>query len=385
MENTHGFTIDGKNPYEWSRTTPDQTERDAYRMLISHKGKIDNAIADGRSGEDVTEILKHWKSEKDIQFGGGQGNTYTVAIKPDADQFLDWDKPLSEQSPKVQEALKNVRGKDPEMTKHAINQKYGVGAYLYSALAGQWDISNDSGKSASAALLKAGIRGIRFLDQGSRQQGDPFRYEFDDRNQAEANEKLLKDSGKFTTKIEREGDKWVLSGQPNPTHNYVIFDHNDIDITHRNGEPVGAGKPQHGVAYMPDTELKGALKSEWDKYADTGEYTFDDLVGGIDAALSESRDSNPDLENAIEKYREEKEYDRKLAGRGDMDQAEREFEEALIKIIDAKFMPEPTTTNPATRPRTPTGAAMALSSSAERRRRVQEAARARQQARQAVR
>ena len=79
-------------------------------------------------------------------------------------KMLDWDKPLSEQSPEVQEALRKAWLAHPDthgaQTGAQIYQKTGV------------TLRGEEGTTAAAkALKKAGIPGIRYLDGGSRGKG----------------------------------------------------------------------------------------------------------------------------------------------------------------------------------------------------------------------
>jgi hypothetical protein len=92
--------------------------------------------------------------------------------------LLDWDKPFSEQSPKVQAALKAVQSDNP-LWNDTISGKNGkpVGGAIYKTLTATWPDSEfardgiDPKKKASEALLAAGIPGIRYLDGGSRGAG----------------------------------------------------------------------------------------------------------------------------------------------------------------------------------------------------------------------
>ena len=82
-------------------------------------------------------------------------------------KFLDWDKKFSEQTPEVKEAIKKYWDE---------NKVYGdpsklSGAGIYDSIVAH--VYGDAGRSgaqqvASSELEKAGIRGIRYLDQGSR-------------------------------------------------------------------------------------------------------------------------------------------------------------------------------------------------------------------------
>jgi hypothetical protein len=99
------------------------------------------------------------------------GSIYTVDI-PDAmvDKMLDWNKPLSEQPKNVQEALNKL----PQDIKDYI----GIGKY--DDLKAGVDILNPLGgligdAKASELLRQVGIPGVRYLDQGSRADGQGTR------------------------------------------------------------------------------------------------------------------------------------------------------------------------------------------------------------------
>jgi hypothetical protein len=147
--------------------------------------------------------------------GQERGNLYTVELLPDEADFLDWDKPLSEQSDKVKAALASLpespgdiqqaidlltprialEGRQAGLAQKQIDQlkvrlgnvNAGSGAQFYNRLG--------EAVAASEMLAKAGIPGIRYLDAGSRGAGDG-------------------------------------------TRNFVIFDENLVRILEENGRPV---------------------------------------------------------------------------------------------------------------------------------------------------
>jgi hypothetical protein len=121
------------------------------------------------------------------------GVLYQVAINADKEHFLDWDKPLREQSDHVKAALKTL-GYDPE----AYTLPDGSLAPRLGGPKGIDVIKGDMGKNpaeTSKALADAGIPGIKYLDGGSRSAGDG-------------------------------------------TNNFVVFNDKHLEITHKNGEPV---------------------------------------------------------------------------------------------------------------------------------------------------
>lgn len=84
------------------------------------------------------------------------GHMYEVRINADPNDFLDWDKPLSQQSEKVQAAFRDVDQFPDIPGKLAYYRKAGL--KLQSP-------------ETSQTLREAGIPGIRYLDQMSRGEG----------------------------------------------------------------------------------------------------------------------------------------------------------------------------------------------------------------------
>lgn len=119
------------------------------------------------------------------------GNLYTVELLPDAGDFLDWDKPLSEQSEKVKAAVSQIIAKAAKSFP-ALKQSDPTGAGAYTAYSNH---RGGNAKAVSEELASLGIPGIRYLDGNSRDGG---------------------------------------SG----TSNYVIFDESLVKILEENGKPV---------------------------------------------------------------------------------------------------------------------------------------------------
>ena len=93
-------------------------------------------------------------------------NLYKVDIPDTAiNKMLDWDKPLRQQPESVRKALQSLIG-----TKNITNETSGemILRRLADTPSG-W--SNESMAATSESLRKAGIPGIKYLDQGSRQAG----------------------------------------------------------------------------------------------------------------------------------------------------------------------------------------------------------------------
>ena len=94
------------------------------------------------------------------------GRMYEVNIKANPDDFLDWDKPIYEQSDKVKGALAPIL---PDVTMGDLLAGHGFMRGLTSVLKRENEAINPS--LATQRLRDAGIPGIRYLDQGSRSAG----------------------------------------------------------------------------------------------------------------------------------------------------------------------------------------------------------------------
>lgn len=96
-----------------------------------------------------------------------KGAMYQVNIAADPEHFLDWDKPLSEQSPKVQEQLEPIiRRLEQEDQSAGIDRQPRTWNFqqLYNTMG--------SRPESTGQLRQAGIPGIKYLDQGSRSSGE---------------------------------------------------------------------------------------------------------------------------------------------------------------------------------------------------------------------
>lgn len=134
-----------------------------------------------------------WLSEnRDAIKVGSKGRLYQVELAPHEDEYLLWDKPLSEQSEKVKDRLISGLGRlsvsqtamGKEILKNVIARKSSEGYSIYKIL----EKIFGSDRAASEYLHSLGIRGIKYLDGTSRGKGEGH-------------------------------------------HNYVIFDESDVSIT----------------------------------------------------------------------------------------------------------------------------------------------------------
>ena len=134
------------------------------------------------------------------------GNLYTVELLSDEEDFLDWDKPLSEQSEKVKAAIRTIweeQGAKSDPTAKSGGSSFGN--YYVSLTGKNGDKALFTAKQLSERFASLGIPGIRYLDGSSRAAG--------------------------------EG-----------TSNYVIFDESLVKILEENGQKVDAGNMAFSIS-----------------------------------------------------------------------------------------------------------------------------------------
>jgi len=250
--------------------------QDALSLITDYKGDFDAAVQANRDmwhdpssvyAHQVNSILEHWRAH-----GVGEtpptGRMYEVNIGADPGHFLDWDKPLSEQSQHVQDALGQLNipnASRPDVTgQSAYFHVQGEGLLERDMIAKMLRDKTASGDTrefpdlqarlmelqhpqaaAAGALQRAGIPGIRYLDAGSRQAGDDL---------ASWQRTLAEMQARGASEYEQGLPKFHISRlQDQVSHNYVVFDDAMIDIIRKYGlaglmaggaAGAGAAQPQ---------------------------------------------------------------------------------------------------------------------------------------------
>jgi predicted GNAT family acetyltransferase len=194
------------------------------------------------------------------------GNLYKVDI-PDKDipNMLDWDKPISQQSNLVQNVAKELLVKIKKISPNAdLSNMNGQQLYkLYQQYRGNYP------DFASEGMNELGIKGIRYLDEGSRDvpkysgdiayihAGNDFKkhnYTLDDAlsgmKQAykNANVKELKDALNE-----------VYGIKPKQTSNFVVFDPKEVKILEKNNKPT---RKEVIEQQLDNIENTGLIKSK---------------------------------------------------------------------------------------------------------------------------
>ena len=222
------------------------------------------------------------------------GNLLEVHIRPNEEDLLDWDRPLSEMSTAAQNKLKPIISSLPD------NAHGWTGRMIYQNLARQYSdklAANLGGttarelgpRAASQALDAAGIPGLKYLDAGSRTTTAPATYAEEMTPQQKLGLAQLNASGQngrwentdpkrllqslinnYTTSSQAlaAGNKYIIPDVdeklaamksldpekligPQRTHNYVLFHPRHLRIVGRNGErlepvdhdPFAVGSP----------------------------------------------------------------------------------------------------------------------------------------------
>jgi len=220
-------TYDPENRY-----TPESFEEPewqaAAKALLSYnssKGYKDYLRKAPIEPETAVSAMKLIKNKEIIPAHAGY--MHEVAIHAHPDHFLDWDKPLSEQSEHVRNAIsglkmpKGVYGENPigghfygELTKKLDQGD----PEILNAVKGHPNLFAEAPELASSFLHSRGIRGIRYLDANSRGATDQ------------------------------------------PTRNYVVFDPKDIEIKRRYAEGGDVEGYATKGAVMDPLELAKSVK-----------------------------------------------------------------------------------------------------------------------------
>jgi hypothetical protein len=194
------------------RVIADFAERiESEKLAMGQKGDTDHAALERiKRAEEIIELMGRYKRGERFY----RGNAYTVELDAEPDELLDLDKRPSNQSERVLRALRSM----------------GISGGEVDTLYRQW-LDAQEPEAASRELSRAGIKGFRYQDQGSR--GGPsssfWGTEELARKAAKPGDTVREMTGGF--------ERWEVIHKP--TYNYVIFDESVIKITAENGQPVG--------------------------------------------------------------------------------------------------------------------------------------------------
>jgi hypothetical protein len=155
-------TPNGRQPIDW-----DKPEHQAAALLhVSNRNRAD-ALASPFLSQEVRDILNSGMPLPAVKIQ--DPSLYKVDLPDDQiAKMLDWDKPLSQQSPNLQKAAGRIDGAQYAKQYFDANKKSSPsGADLHEFLR----LSGYNPNQIAPAMQDAGIFGIRYLDGGSRGAG----------------------------------------------------------------------------------------------------------------------------------------------------------------------------------------------------------------------
>ncbi len=132
----------------------------------------DRLVERANSGDRGAQVFLNESEDVLAGIRKPHGHMYEARIHADSEHFLDWDKPLSQQHPKVQEAIKRMASKygvEPDMSIMGADAYHSVASNLADPNITAMNASQRAGApNAAEHFREAGIPGIKYLDAGSR-------------------------------------------------------------------------------------------------------------------------------------------------------------------------------------------------------------------------
>lgn len=160
------YFADSKEVAEFYRTSNmSRDNRMAYDKAVEEIKNIKSLIEEAQSNPKLTSQLPKLeeflaKAEKTKQDLSKSGNLYKVELKPKEEEYLLWDKPLSEQSLHVKKML------EKKFSLPSFNEDFRTAGEFYKSRERKYNNS----QKASQELNDLGIKGIKYLDGNSRNE-----------------------------------------------------------------------------------------------------------------------------------------------------------------------------------------------------------------------
>jgi len=145
----------------------------AYKNIENAIERAKGLLEDQPENADkINRDLQKLYAAKEAQAAPHPGHMYEVGIDAHPDHFLDWDKPFNKQSDYVRDSLINWNLADSENHKDSTGKKIYHRTGGISELLGRENEDPSRHAIAVAKLANAGIKGIKYLDRGSRAAGE---------------------------------------------------------------------------------------------------------------------------------------------------------------------------------------------------------------------
>jgi hypothetical protein len=257
------ITFETANPYQKSALGEIAESNGTFEGALSGiKEKMTRYRTDSSDYlllQHLADQIKDWQKIGAVPDVKNIGHMYEVNIRADPEQFLNWDAPIGRQSADVQRALREGWFADPTEA-HATQSPSAMYAATQNELinkawreAGQPPRTFDAPAAASAALREAGIPGIRYLDQGSRNPGFSSLTPTQLDARIEGLRADIARGGGNQEKMQSQlaGLERERESYRNQTHNYVLFRDDIIDILRKYGLAGGMVGSALPYAFAP--------------------------------------------------------------------------------------------------------------------------------------
>jgi hypothetical protein len=170
------------------------------------------------------------------------GKVYEVNINADPEDFINFDAPFEQQPPNVQNYFGYLARGERKPTGEDLARRMESNIYIQEA-------------------AQAGIPGIRYLDEGSRNQAvQPYYNIIRESDNAVVQQKIARDEAPSV------GEGFRAEGPIDPrTRNYVVFDDNLISIVRKYGIAGAAAMLGVSAADVEEAIAQGMPPSQWDQ------------------------------------------------------------------------------------------------------------------------
>jgi len=265
----------------------------SYRAIeeLNTTGDISEARQNLSNETEALNLLNEMEIEG-LEFKPGR--LYKVNLTPEKDEYLDWDKPLSEQSEKVQAALSVVRTDEFDLGEGTDREN---GATAYARISD----ALGSDQAASLYLKSIGIPGIKYLEGASRGKGEGYH------NFVIFDEELI-EIEEFYQKKDKTPRARISFG-PDGVNISLLKDADLSSFLHETGHFFLKVMEDLGLSEGAPKDIKADLKTilDWLKVESVdqlGVKQHEKFARGFEKYLAEGKAPSVELRNAFARFRE---------------------------------------------------------------------------------